>query len=136
MLSVKITLIYSDISKMAKPQVPAYPLRMPPELRLVIEERAKENKRSLNAEIVSLLEQGINSPTTSSASIEEMEAQNEKLKEIAANNEQIRLDWLNSTDDIIKLMTINENLTKKEFTKTLLEHWKTIIDRMKGKSPR
>lgn len=121
---------------MAKPQVPAYPLRMPPELRLVIEERAKENKRSLNAEIVSLLEQGINSPTTSSASIEEMEAQNEKLKEIAANNEQIRLDWLNSTDDIIKLMTINENLTKKEFTKTLLEHWKTIIDRMKGKSPR
>lgn len=40
-------------------RVTPYPLRMPPDLRTALEERATENSRSLNAEIVSLLEQGL-----------------------------------------------------------------------------
>lgn len=44
---------------MAQKQATPYPLRMPPGLRTALEERATENSRSLNAEIVSLLEQGL-----------------------------------------------------------------------------
>lgn len=51
-------------------QQPPYPLRMPPKLRSELEARADAGKRSLNAEIVAILEQaqeGVSVPVASLA---------------------------------------------------------------------
>lgn len=42
-----------------KAQQPSYPLRMPPELRDQLEGAAKDNRRSLNAEIIARLEESL-----------------------------------------------------------------------------
>lgn len=49
---------------MEKKQAPPYPLRMPPELRDRLERAAASKKRSLNAEIIDLLESAGEGPST------------------------------------------------------------------------
>jgi plasmid stability protein len=46
-----------------KEQQTSYPLRMPEELRKGLEERAKAHGRSLNAEIIMILQWAVDNPT-------------------------------------------------------------------------
>jgi plasmid stability protein len=48
---------------MTSPQSTPYPLRMPEELRERLADRAKANGRSLNAEIVAILQHAVDSPS-------------------------------------------------------------------------
>lgn len=49
----------SRIRRMNDKQVPSYPLRMPPELREELTIVAKQNNRSVNAEIIARLESSL-----------------------------------------------------------------------------
>lgn len=53
----------------ATPQPAPYPLRMPEELRAQLSERAKRNGRSINAEIVSILQSALSGIDIELASI-------------------------------------------------------------------
>lgn len=48
---------------MSTPQQPPYPLRMPDEMRNTLTERAKANGRSLNAEILAILQHAVETPS-------------------------------------------------------------------------
>lgn len=65
-----------------KKQQPAYPLRMPAELRERLEEIAGTNKRSLNAEIIARLEQSLEARTMDEIAVQRadsLKAQYEQL---------------------------------------------------------
>lgn len=64
---------------MSSSQSAPYPLRMPDELRERIAALAKENNRSLNTEIVLLLQQAINAGTSRAAPILDMDILAEAL---------------------------------------------------------
>lgn len=53
---------------MNEAQKPPYPLRMPQEMRLALEDEARKNGRSLNAEIIARLEDSLR-PTSEMAQL-------------------------------------------------------------------
>lgn len=67
----------------------SYPLRMPPELRQQLEARAAENSRSMNAEIVAILQRAIEMPTCDLRTV----SSGELLHEVIARyGEAIRIE--------------------------------------------
>ncbi|WP_442965010.1 Arc family DNA-binding protein [Pseudomonas sp. JH-2] len=45
---------------MEKRQIASYPLRLEPRMRAKVQEEANRNRRSLNAELIVLIEEGLN----------------------------------------------------------------------------
>jgi hypothetical protein len=55
---------------MSSPQPTPYPLRMPEELRARLEDLAKSNRRSLQAEIVALLEEALDARSSGKGDVD------------------------------------------------------------------
>lgn len=79
---------------MSENQAPPYSLRMPSELREKLEARAKKSGRSLNSEIVKILEDGINNNGATNSVLPTKE-EYEQLIEAIEDNKRLAQEMLN-----------------------------------------
>lgn len=75
---------------MTQKQLPPYPLRMPDDMRMAVEQSAKENGRSMNAEIVARLQASFENPLSKVLTINLIADEETRVKELNAVIEQLK----------------------------------------------
>ena len=135
-----------------KIQPTAYPLRMPPALREMLEESARNTKRSLNAEITDRLEESFTSPHLKRMGLGELadfliEMGQEKGLSVevtfgqseesidALRSESIPMTTRISKEKLLASLEQDRPATKKDLNEAVMEAMLTVMNALKDGPP-